>query len=378
VFFVPLLVWAYAGLSAVIAAEASIIHQEITQGKDLSTVDYGKAAMTGGAAGAIVVSGGALGVGVTAGAVTAGVGFDVGHQTLVEHKDLGDVDFERSFQVGGAAAGGGAILGAGLAAGGVYGAAATGTGIGFGVVGATEGTLNVAEGIREGDYGKAVFGAVEAGASVWGVAALGRNFASSSRAQPRLIAEDGNQPSQAPMFKDAAPQPIGETPLPVAQPTVPGKRAPPAQAELFDPAPELNARVAAAESGIGKVPGTKTVSATETGHRTLSGWTQRKGFGQATKQVMDAADDIGFVLKQNKFLDQGTSGRYQGSHAELQNLILRPGEVQAVSRPICAQCRQFVSEFAQNKSAEIFIKDPRGIWVFHKNGSVSLFPTKKQ
>lgn len=189
-FFVPLLI--YAGLSAIIAAEASVIHQEITQGKDLSTVDYKKAAMTGGAAGAIVLSGGTIGVGVTAAAVTAGVGFDVGHQTLVEHKDLGDVDFERSFQVGGAAAGGGAILGAGLAAGGVYAAAATGTGIGFGVVGATEGGLNVAEGIQEGDYGKAAFGAAEVAASAWGIRALAKNFASApkSESQPRLIAED--------------------------------------------------------------------------------------------------------------------------------------------------------------------------------------------
>jgi hypothetical protein len=66
------------------------------------------------------------------------VGFDVGHQTLVEHKDLGDVDFERSFQVGGAAAFGATVLGTGLAAGGVAAAAATGTGIRFGVVGAAE------------------------------------------------------------------------------------------------------------------------------------------------------------------------------------------------------------------------------------------------
>jgi hypothetical protein len=56
--------------------------------------------------------------------------------------------------------------------------------------GPTEGALNVTEGIQEGDYGKAAFGAVETAASVWGIRALAKNFASGGKGDARLIAEE--------------------------------------------------------------------------------------------------------------------------------------------------------------------------------------------
>jgi hypothetical protein len=165
----------------------------------------------------------------------------------------------------------------------------------------------------------------------------------------------------------ALPRPIGESQVPTAPSTVPGKSAPSAQLELFEPPPELAARAATAETSIGRVPAGKTVSASESGNRTLSGWTDKKGFSQSTNEVMAATDEMGFPLKPHRLFDRGVPGRYQASHAELQNLVQRPGEVLAVSQNMCGSVPSFFLPVCAKPGVRVVHQgSPRDLGVSHE------------
>jgi hypothetical protein len=71
-----------AALVGVIAAEADVIHQEVTQGRDLSTVDYGKAAKTGVVAAGATAAGGLAGAGALAGTAALGIGGAAGSAAI--------------------------------------------------------------------------------------------------------------------------------------------------------------------------------------------------------------------------------------------------------------------------------------------------------
>jgi RHS repeat-associated protein len=71
-----------AALVGVIAAEAEVIRQEVSEGKDLSTVDYGKAAKTGAVAAGATAAGGLAGAGVLAGTAALGIGGAAGSAAI--------------------------------------------------------------------------------------------------------------------------------------------------------------------------------------------------------------------------------------------------------------------------------------------------------
>jgi hypothetical protein len=128
-----------------------------------------------------------------------------------------------------------------------------------------------------------------------------------------------------------------------------------------------------AEGKLGTFPKRKTAAAEPDGTRTLSGWSKKEGFVQATEKVMDAAEDIGHELKKHNF-DQGELGRYFSSHAEKQLAVLADCEAIAVSRPMCKDCQTFFQKFAVYKQRTLVVADPKAFRVFRPtpppNGSV--------
>jgi hypothetical protein len=131
-----------------------------------------------------------------------------------------------------------------------------------------------------------------------------------------------------------------------------------------------------AEANIGTVPGTKTVAATGSGVRALSGWKPRDGFvdsRRATDEVMKVSKEMSYPLTPH-FRDQGVSGQFYASHAEKQLAVTRPSELIAVSRDQCSDCIPWFRRFAQFRQQTQVVVDPNKIRVFWPNGTVTELP----
>jgi hypothetical protein len=124
---------------------------------------------------------------------------------------------------------------------------------------------------------------------------------------------------------------------------------------------------------IGKVPTGKTVAGIEDGTKSLSGWTPKKGFVQATDEVMVKAEQIGHDIRNHKLLDQGTPGRYNASHAEKQLSIFTDEPIR-VSQKMCSDCQPYFLALAKAENKIRIVADPDAIRVFYPNGEVKLLP----
>ena len=129
-----------------------------------------------------------------------------------------------------------------------------------------------------------------------------------------------------------------------------------------------------AESKFGSFPSNKTVASTESGQRTLSGWTDKEGFKQATDNVIRKAEEIGHNLRPHKLLDQGVPGRYNASHAEKQLSVIAPNEPIAVSRAMCSDCIPYFRQIAQTSGKVQIVSDPNYVRIFNADGTITELP----
>jgi hypothetical protein len=126
----------------------------------------------------------------------------------------------------------------------------------------------------------------------------------------------------------------------------------------------FNNELEAAEANIGRVPAGQTVAADALARRTLSGWTNVKGFlnsSDLVSRVMVKAREIGYEFSAH-FRDQGVIGRFFASHAEPQLSLF--SDVFAVSRDVCPSCRQFLSSRAVAEGRTFVVQDPKLVWTF--------------
>jgi RHS repeat-associated protein len=129
-----------------------------------------------------------------------------------------------------------------------------------------------------------------------------------------------------------------------------------------------------ARNYLGRVPPGKTVAAVEGGPRTLSGWSSRKGFVQATNSVMVQARRMRYTLPISRMRDQGVPGRFYASHAEKQLSVVAPNRPMAVSRAMCPDCIRYFQTLAQYRGVTQVVADPTGVRVFLTSGKMILIP----
>ncbi|NER33933.1 MAG: hypothetical protein F6J93_07785 [Oscillatoria sp. SIO1A7] len=131
----------------------------------------------------------------------------------------------------------------------------------------------------------------------------------------------------------------------------------------------------AARARLGSPPRNKTVAATESGIRTLSGWKQEPGYLQTTRQVMAYSQEIGHPLTQAGPLDKGVPGRYNASHAEKQLSVAEPNTPIAVSSEMCLDCREYFKTLARYTGKLQVVADPKTTRIFRPDGTVDSLPT---
>ena len=122
----------------------------------------------------------------------------------------------------------------------------------------------------------------------------------------------------------------------------------------------------------------KAVAAAEGGMMTISGWTKREGFTQATNEVMKLCREIGHEPRPHKLFDQGQPGRYNSSHAEKQLSVAAPNEPMAVSIPMCSDCKPYFQKLARFTNEAQVVADPDKIRIFHPDGSIISLPNELQ
>lgn len=131
----------------------------------------------------------------------------------------------------------------------------------------------------------------------------------------------------------------------------------------------------AARSRLGTPPRNKTVAATESGIRTLSGWTQKPGYLQTTTQVMEYSQEIGHPLTPAGPLDKGVPGQYNASHAEKQLSVAQPNTPIAVSSEMCLDCQKYFNALARYTGQLQVVADPKVTRIFRPDGTVDSLPT---
>jgi hypothetical protein len=125
------------------------------------------------------------------------------------------------------------------------------------------------------------------------------------------------------------------------------------------------------EKNLGRAPGRKTLASNLGGDKTISGWTPKDGFVQATDEVMEKAEEIGHELRSHPF-DRGVDGRYFASHAEKQAALTSRNI--AVSKIMCADCQEYFRRLAIYSGDEYTVLDPKALRVFNPDGTVSFTP----
>ena len=131
----------------------------------------------------------------------------------------------------------------------------------------------------------------------------------------------------------------------------------------------------AARSRLGTPPRNKTVAATESGIRTLSGWKPEPGYSQTTTQVMEYSQEIEHRLTHAGPLDKGVPGRYNASHAEKQLSVASPNTPIAVSSEMCLDCQEYFKTLARYTGKRQVVADPKVTRIFRPDGTVDSQPT---
>ncbi len=144
------------------------------------------------------------------------------------------------------------------------------------------------------------------------------------------------------------------------------------------PTTDVDATVAsarAARANFGQMPpGNKTVGATESGERGLSGYSastlrDRYGFGPSMyNAARQRAARIGFTFATDA-RDDGVPGRFYGSHAEVQMPEIAPNEPFAVSKGMCPECQRYYTAIAQDSGMIQVVADPYRVRIFYPNGT---------
>jgi RHS repeat-associated protein len=115
-------------------------------------------------------------------------------------------------------------------------------------------------------------------------------------------------------------------------------------------------------------PGSKSIATTESGSpKTLSGWTARPGYSQATRQSFELAEEIGYQFESHPY-DQGVPGRFYASHAEPQAAALAPNQPLGTNNAMCSSCQNFFSRLAQSRGVTQVVADPYNVHVFSPGG----------
>jgi hypothetical protein len=70
--------------------------------------------------------------------------------------------------------------------------------------------------------------------------------------------------------------------------------------------------------------------------------------------------------------DEGTPGRFYGSHAEQQTHHAAPGAPVGVSRPMCEVCQNFFTSEAVRMKRTLTVADPDCVRLFQADGTVKV------
>ncbi len=130
---------------------------------------------------------------------------------------------------------------------------------------------------------------------------------------------------------------------------------------------------------LGRIPSGKTVAATATGVRTLSGWGKpaiRRSFGfgrSVIAKVVEQAGRMGFTFAEH-FRDLDFPGQYFASHSEPQLAEAAPNEPFATSTAMCSECQRYFTDLAQSRGVPQVVADPDGVRVFYPNGRTEWYP----
>lgn len=73
-------------------------------------------------------------------------------------------------------------------------------------------------------------------------------------------------------------------------------------------------------------------------------------------------------------VDNGDPGSYHAGHAEIKAAADQPGEPIGVSKPMCDNCQNAMSQHAQDTGQTIVVSDPDDTHVFHPNGHQETIP----
>jgi hypothetical protein len=152
-----------------------------------------------------------------------------------------------------------------------------------------------------------------------------------------------------------------------------------------DVASASRAQEAASERGAATPGKTTAVSQRElapgvTARRTeISGWTSipERDVAVDPELVHEHAEAIGHELRPAGALDQvdegGFPGKYYASHAEKQQIVVRPDEPVGVSRPMCNDCIRFFQREAAYQGKPVTVSDPQATRVFSPDGSITEY-----
>ena len=149
----------------------------------------------------------------------------------------------------------------------------------------------------------------------------------------------------------------------------PPRRAPVLRSQLNETDRAMIREAEDAKARLGKPLSVKTKSATAEGEVVRSGFGERVGGGEGTRQVMDTAKDIGHEFAKNQSLDGGVPGQEKASHAEKLAAIENPGKPLAVDRVMCADCFAFFQKLASARGTNLVVHEPGNTWVFRPDGT---------
>ena len=166
---------------------------------------------------------------------------------------------------------------------------------------------------------------------------------------------------------------------------LPGESLEPSEGAARDVARAARAQESALEKGAATPGKTTSVSQRElapgvTARQTeVSGWTSipERDVAVDPELVHEHAEAIGHDLRPAGALDQvdegGFPGKYYASHAEKQQIVVRPDEPVGVSRPMCDDCIRFFQREAAYQQRPVTVSDPQTTRVFFRDGSITEY-----
>jgi hypothetical protein len=128
--------------------------------------------------------------------------------------------------------------------------------------------------------------------------------------------------------------------------------------------------VAASEAEIGGTTPVKRRGTAKSGRGTKRGPAPKT----PARTVADHADEIGHELAphgRDNLKQGGFPGEYHASHAEKQQIVARPNEPVAVTKPMCPDCVKFFQKEAKWRDVAQEVLDPDCKRIFHPDGSIT-------